>query len=147
VNKLTRQIWSGFFSKAVFAVGLIFAAVDPAGSTSKVGPTLDPVRLACKITGPTAAAFGLSDHVLCNEARLAIQELADGQIDRNVAQVEGWSTFANPNKKNLLQECQKQDGPVGGAAKITTIFCTEVNRFLSPRSTSMTFGQSRKELR
>jgi hypothetical protein len=67
-----------------------------------------------QITGTTAAAFGLNDHVLCNEARPSIQELADGQIDRKVAQVEGWSTFANPNKERVFQECQKQDGAVGG---------------------------------
>jgi hypothetical protein len=114
VNKPTRQTWDGFFSTAVFALGLTLAAVEPAGSTSKAGPSLDPVRLTCKITGPAAAGFGLSDHVLCDEARLAIQELADGQIDRNVAQLEGWSTFANPNKEKVLQECQQQGGPVGG---------------------------------
>jgi hypothetical protein len=71
------------------------------------------VRLSCSITGPAAAASGVTKRRLCDESRAAIQELADGEIDHNVASISGWTTFADPNKKTVLEECQKHEAVAG----------------------------------
>jgi hypothetical protein len=79
-----------------------------ASAMSSIRPPMYHVRLACATAGVVAAASGLTERRLCDEARTAIQELAAGQIDPDVTLVPGWTTFANPNKEAVFEECQKQ---------------------------------------
>jgi hypothetical protein len=83
-----------------------------ASATSRIGPAIYHVRLSCTMTG-VPASLGFTEYGLCDAARTAIQELADGDIDANIATVEGWSNFAKQNKQSLVQECLEHEALPG----------------------------------
>jgi hypothetical protein len=106
-------------------VGTVYASViaivlavtsTGANALSKILPPIFHVRVACSVTGTSSAAAGLTERRLCDEARSAIQELANGKIDPDIAQLNGWRNFANPDKQEELDECHKKidAGGMGG---------------------------------
>jgi hypothetical protein len=111
----------GVFGLAVF-LGLV--PID-ATAMDMHWPPIFHVRLACAVNGPSIEAVGLTEHRLCEEARSAIQELADGKIDHDIALTDGWAHFVTPHKKRALEECAKKLGSIG--------FCDADSYFLSYR--------------
>jgi hypothetical protein len=91
---------------ALAALWAVLPAV--ASASTRIEPPIYRVRLACTITGP-AAASGVTERQVCDEARADIQELADGKLDSDVARVDGWKTFANPDKQKVFEECWKHE--------------------------------------
>jgi hypothetical protein len=109
VEVLGKMGWLKWIAWVVLCTSLPGIAM----ATSRIGPPIYHVRLNCVVTQAAAATSSITKQKLCDEAQVAIQELADGKIDDQVAQLNGWAIFANPNKQKVLDECRKQEAVPG----------------------------------